>query len=192
VIGDSGAGKSTLLAALAGLIRPESGLIAVGDSVWLDTGRGIDRPGHLRRLAMVFQNPALFPHLTALGNVEFALARELSRRERRRRAAALLDQMRVGHLGHRRPHNLSGGEAQRVGLARALARSPQLVLLDEPFSALDRRLRRTLAEEVRDHVRSLGVPVLFVTHNLEEARALGDRALLVEDGVVRSTAFPLP
>jgi molybdate transport system ATP-binding protein len=185
VLGPSGAGKSTLLSALAGLTPPDEGTITVGDEVWLDTERGLERPSHQRSLAMVFQKSSLFPHLTALGNVTFALDRALSRARRREQAMALLQQMRVAHLAHRYPRHLSGGEVQRVTLARALARTPRLVLLDEPFSALDRQLRLALAEEVLGHLKRFQVPILFVTHSLDEAIQHGQSALLVTDGEAR-------
>ncbi|WP_428261406.1 ATP-binding cassette domain-containing protein [Haliangium sp.] len=187
IVGASGAGKSTLLSIVAGLIRPENGRVVVGNEVWLDTGRRIERASHLRQLAMAFQTAALFPHMTALGNVEFALCRRIPRRQRRARALELLDQMKVAHLADRYTRHISGGEAQRVSLARALARSPRVVLLDEPFSALDPHLRLTLASEVCAHLSKMNVPVLFVTHDLEEARLHGERTLVVEDGGARVT-----
>jgi molybdate transport system ATP-binding protein len=188
VIGPSGAGKSTLLALIAGLLQPDEGRISIGGEVWLDTKQRVEVPSHKRALAMVFQNAALFPHMTALGNVEFALDRSRSRKQRREQAMALLHQMKVEHLAHRYPSHISGGEAQRVSLARALARSPRLVLLDEPFSALDRQLRLTLAAEVCEHLMALGVPVLFITHHQEEALLYGKNALLVTNGAVQFQA----
>jgi molybdate transport system ATP-binding protein len=184
IVGSSGAGKSTLLAAIAGLIRPDEGRISMGGEVWLDTARGVEIPSHQRALAMVFQNAALFPHMTALGNVEFALDRSLSRAQRREQALELLRQMKVGHLAHSYPSNISGGEAQRVGLARALGRSPKLVLLDEPFSALDKTLRTLLAAETFEYLLTRDVPVLFVTHHLEEALLYSKSALVVTEGAV--------
>lgn len=185
VLGASGAGKSTLLAAVAGLIQPDEGRISIGGEVWLDTQRRVRVPSHKRSLAMVFQSAALFPHMTALGNVEFALDGALSRAQRRERAMALLEQMKVGHLAQRYPSQISGGEAQRVSLARALARSPRLVLLDEPFSALDRQLRTLLAAEVSESLGRLGVPVLFITHHQEEALLYAGNALVVTKGTVQ-------
>jgi molybdate transport system ATP-binding protein len=189
VMGPSGAGKSTILAVLAGLIRPDAGRVALGDDVWLDRARGVEVAVHDRRLAYVFQGLALFPHLTALGNVAYGLA-DVAGPARRVRARALLDRMGVGHLAGRRPRTFSGGEAQRVALARALARAPRLVLLDEPFSALDRELRAQLTALVRELVSELGVPLVHVTHSVAEARQLADQVVRIERGkiVARGTA----
>jgi molybdate transport system ATP-binding protein len=187
LFGPSGSGKSTTLAAIAGLVRPKSGRIALGDDVWFDASARVDRPVHERHVAFVFQSLALFPHMTALGNVVYGMERTLSDSERHARAIALLGRLRVGHLVDRRPETFSGGEAQRVALARAFAIKPRIVLLDEPFSAMDRDLRNDLVTDVRAFVGELGVPMVHVTHHRGEARALGDRAVLVERGrVVRS------
>jgi molybdate transport system ATP-binding protein len=183
VMGPSGAGKSTILAALAGLAQPQTGRIALGDEVWLDRRRGIDVPVHARRLAYVFQSLALFPHMSAIGNVAYGM-HDVARRERPARAQALLDRVGVGHLARRRPRTYSGGEAQRVALARALARSPKLVLLDEPFSALDRGRRAELTALVRELVAELGVPLVHVTHSVAEARLLADQVVRIERGKV--------
>jgi molybdate transport system ATP-binding protein len=183
VMGPSGAGKSTILAVLAGLALPDAGRIALGDEVWLDRARGIDVPVHARRLAYVFQGLALFPHMSALGNVAYAM-HELARADRHARAHALLERVGVGHLARRRPRTFSGGEAQRVALARALARSPRLMLLDEPFSALDRELRAQLTALVRELVAELGVPLVHVTHSIAEARLLADQVVRIERGKV--------
>ena len=183
VMGPSGAGKSSILAAIAGLVVPDAGRVALGDEVWLDRARGVDVPVHDRRLAYVLQGLALFPHLTALGNVAYGMP-ELGKPERRARAQALLDRVGVGHLAGRRPRTFSGGEAQRVALARALARAPRLMLLDEPFSALDRELRAQLAALVRELVAELGVPLIHVTHSVSEARLLADQVVQIERGKV--------
>ena len=190
VLGPSGAGKSTLLAAIAGLIHPDAGRIALGDDVWFDAGRRVDLPAHLRRVAYVFQSLALFPHLDAIGNVCYGMARDQPRAARRDRAGALLAKLSVGHLAHRRPRTYSGGEAQRVALARALAMDPQVILLDEPFSALDRSLRVQLAGLVRGLVDELGVPMVHVTHSIGEARALADRVVRIEHGKVIAEGTP--
>ena len=183
VMGPSGAGKSTILAVLAGLALPDAGRIALGGEVWLDRARGIDVPVHARRLAYVFQGLALFPHMSALGNVAYGM-HDVARADRNARAQRLLDRVGVGHLARRRPRTFSGGEAQRVALARALARSPKLVLLDEPFSSLDRELRAQLTALVRELVAEIGVPLVHVTHSVAEARLLGDQIVQIERGKV--------
>jgi molybdate transport system ATP-binding protein len=185
LFGPSGSGKSTTLACIAGLTRPTSGRIALGGETWFDADARIDVPVHRRRVAFVFQSLALFPHMTAAQNVAYGIDRAIEREGRRARAAALLERLRVRHLADRRPATFSGGEAQRVALARALATRPRVVLLDEPFSALDRDLRRDLVADVKQFVRELNVPVLFVTHQRGEARALGERLVLLEHGRVR-------
>jgi molybdate transport system ATP-binding protein len=183
LMGPSGSGKSTILAALAGLALPDAGRIALGDEVWLDRAGGIEVPVHARRLAYVFQGLALFPHMTALGNVVYGM-QDVARHQRLARAQALLHRVGVGHLARRRPRTYSGGEAQRVALARALARSPKLVLLDEPFSALDRVLRAQLTALVRELVVELAVPLVHVTHSVAEARLLADQVVRLERGKV--------
>jgi molybdate transport system ATP-binding protein len=184
LFGPSGSGKSTTLAAIAGLERPASGRITLGKDVWFDRSERIDVPVHRRRVAFVFQSLALFPHMSALANVGYGMDPSLDRDARDERARTLLDRLRAGHLADRRPATFSGGEAQRVALARALATSPRLILLDEPFSALDRELRVELIADLRDLVRELEVPVLFVTHHRAEARALGERVVMLEKGRV--------
>jgi len=185
LFGPSGSGKSTILAAIAGLLRPARGRVALGDDVWLDTAAGIDRPIHRRHVAFVFQTLALFPHLSAIDNVTYGMDRaRATRASRRARALTLLTRLRVGHLAARTPSTFSGGEAQRVALARAFAMDPRIVLFDEPFSALDRELRRDLASDLRAFVDELGVPMIHVTHHRNEARALGDRVILLQKGRV--------
>jgi molybdate transport system ATP-binding protein len=190
VVGPSGAGKSTLLGVIAGLVVPTSGRVALGGDVWFDAASGAATPVHRRRVAYVFQRLALFPHLDAVGNVTFGMDRSLPRAERRDRARALLERVGASHLARRRPATFSGGEAQRVALARALAMSPRVVLLDEPFSALDRDLKIQLAALVRDLVDDLDVPLVYVTHSLGEARALADRAVRLEHGKVVAQGTP--
>jgi len=190
VMGPSGSGKSTILALLAGLAVPDLGRIALGNQVWLDREKGIDVPTHKRHLAYVFQGLALFPHMTAIQNVMYGMPREQPRTERHDRARQLLSKVGVGHLGSRRPRTFSGGEAQRVALARAIARSPQLVLLDEPFSALDRDLRKQLVDLVRSLVAELAVPIVHVTHSVAEARMLGDQIVRIEKGTIVARGNP--
>ena len=187
LFGPSGSGKSTILAAVAGLVRPASGRVARGDDVWLDTDAGIDRPIHRRKVAFVFQTLALFPHLSAVDNVIYGMDRSATAAARRARAEELLARLRVGHLAARKPSTFSGGEAQRVALARAFAMDPRIVLFDEPFSAMDRELRRDLAADLRAFVGELGVPMIHVTHHRNEARALGDRVILLQKGRVAAT-----
>ena len=187
LFGRSGSGKSSTLAAIAGLSRPVAGRIALGDTAWFDADAGVDVAVHRRRVAYVFQSLALFPHMTGAQNVAYGMPPEASRRDRRARALSLLERLHVGALADRKPATFSGGEAQRVALARALATEPRVILLDEPFSALDRDLRIELIAELRDSLRGLGVPVLFVTHHRQEARALGDRLVVLDAGRVVRT-----
>ena len=188
LFGPSGAGKSTALQCIAGLVRPDDGKVALGDDVWFDARTGTDRPVHKRGIAYVFQSLALFPHMTALQNVEYGVDVE-GRKNGARRAHALemLGRMKVAHLADRRPATFSGGEAQRVALARAFAMSPRVVLLDESFSAMDRELRRELAGDLRRFVDETRLPVVVVTHMRNEARTLGDRVVLMKDGRVERT-----
>ena len=190
LFGPSGSGKSTILSAIAGLSRPDAGRIALGDDVWFDSSRGIDRPIHRRAVAFVFQSLALFPHMSARLNVEYGIDRSVPRRERARQALVMLERMKVLHVAERRPATLSGGEAQRVALARAFATSPRIALLDEPFSALDRELRRELCADVHGAVSELGIPAIMVTHHRNEARRMGDRVLLLGEGRVRAEGPP--
>ena len=186
LFGPSGSGKSTTLAAIAGLARPESGRIALGRTTWFDAERGVDIPPEARRISLVLQSLALFPHLTGLGNVEYGIDRGVPRRKRQERARAMLDRMKVGHLAERRPRTFSGGEAQRVALARAFARDPGVVLLDEAFSAMDRELRYALGADVQALVSELHIPTVVVTHHRMEARAIGERAVLLREGRVEA------
>jgi|CZKU01.1.fsa_nt_gi molybdate transport system ATP-binding protein len=190
VSGPSGSGKSTLLAAIAGFVRPTRGRIALGGEIWFEGDRRLDLAPQRRRVAMVFQSLALFPHLTAAQNVAYGASRSLDRAARRALAGTLLERLRVAHVAERKPATFSGGEAQRVALARALAMRPRVVLLDEPFSALDPALRRDLTADVRALLTALFVPVVLVTHQPEEAGAPGDRVLTLEAGrITKSGSF---
>lgn len=184
LFGPSGAGKSTTLAAIAGLVRPSAGRVALGGDTWFDAERGIDVAPERRQVSLVFQSLALFPHLTALANVEYGIDRAVPKDERRRLSLAMLERMKVGHVAERKPGTYSGGEAQRVALARAFARSPRIVLLDEAFSAMDRELRYALGADVRALVDELRIPAILVTHHRMEARSVGERAVLLRDGRV--------
>jgi molybdate transport system ATP-binding protein len=182
LFGPSGSGKSTILQCIAGIEVPDRGRIALGEDVWFDSEKRLDRPVHRRHVAYLFQSLALFPHMTALDNVEYGIDRAIKRPDRRERARGLLARVGVSHLAERKPRTFSGGEAQRVALARALAVEPKLILLDEPFSALDRDLRAQLSREVRSLVDELAIPTLQVTHHHGEARAMGDRMIVLADG----------
>jgi molybdate transport system ATP-binding protein len=185
--GPSGSGKSTTLQAIAGLLRPDAGSIALGDDTWFDADKGVDRPPHVRGVAYVFQSLALFPHLSAERNVVYGMDRAVPAAERRARAVEMLTRWKVAHLADRKPPTFSGGEAQRVALARAFAMRPRVLLLDEPFSAMDHELRSALVGEVRAFVDELKIPAIHVTHHRNEARALGDRAVLIAEGRIVAT-----
>jgi sulfonate transport system ATP-binding protein len=177
LIGASGCGKSTLLNLVAGLDKPTGGEISVGG-----------------RVALMFQEPGLFPWLSAAGNVELALrARGLGRAERKRRAAELLDVVHLGGFGGKQPHELSGGMRQRVALARALAQDADVLLMDEPFGALDAMTRDFLHDELDRVCAGRNLTVLFVTHNVREAVRLGDRVILLSSRPGRIIAeYPVP
>ncbi|MGI9093115.1 MAG: ABC transporter ATP-binding protein [Mycobacteriales bacterium] len=189
VLGESGAGKSTLLAAVAGLVP-----LAAGE-IWLSgrqvAGPGRDVPPEHRAVGMVFQQYALWPHLCALDTVAYPMRRAgQARPAARARAAALLDQLGVGHLAHRRPAELSGGEQQRVGLARALARDAAVYLFDEPTAHLDPQQRLAFQAEVRRRQRAAGAAALYATHDAGEALALADRVAVLVGGHLAQLAPP--
>ena len=181
--GPSGAGKTSALRVAAGLLRPAEGRVEANGEIWLDTARGIDVPADRRRCGYVFQDYALFPHLSAWQNVAYPL-RGLSRHERRSRALDLLERFGLAARAEARPRTLSGGERQRVALARALARSPEVLLLDEPLSALDARTRAGAARELAAVLRESDAPALLVTHDFAEAAQLGDRVGIIDKGEV--------
>ena len=183
VFGPSGAGKTTLLDCLAGLQRPDEGWVELGDRVLFDAKRGINLPPRRRRIGYVFQNYALFPHLTVRDNVAYGMRRHRSPDGRYRPAVAeVLETLRLAHLQDRYPAQLSGGEQQRVALARALLSEPDLLLLDEPWSALDEETRAAVRAEVLDLQRRWQIPFILVTHDREEAETLSDRILHLERG----------
>jgi molybdate transport system ATP-binding protein len=189
LVGPSGSGKSTILRTLAGIYAPHAGTIAVGGETWLDTARGIALPARLRSAGFVFQHYALFPHLTAEENVMQAMG-HLPSAERRERARRLLARTNLSGLEDRRPARLSGGQQQRVAVARALARDPKVLLLDEPFSAVDQVTREKLHEELATLRRELRIPIVLVTHALDEAMALADRMSILHRGATLQAGLP--
>jgi molybdate transport system ATP-binding protein len=181
LFGPSGSGKTTILRSIAGLYSPQVGLITMGTDTWLDAAAGVNVPVHRRQVGFVFQDYALFPHLTALGNVMTALGHRV-RDERRARAVELLKLVHLEDRVDRRPSALSGGERQRVAVARALAREPRVLLLDEPFAAVDRSLRRTLHSEIDDIRRSFDIPIVLVTHDFEDVVRLATEIVILQSG----------
>ena len=181
IFGPSGSGKTTILRTVAGLQTPAEGLVRAGADTWLDTTARVSVPVHHRAVGFVFQDYALFPHLTAVGNVMTALG-HLPRGARRLRAEALLAQVHLARHLDRRPAALSGGERQRVALARALAREPAVLLLDEPFAAVDRAVRRHLQDEIDQIRRSLDIPLILVTHDFDDVLRLASHLLLLDQG----------
>jgi molybdate transport system ATP-binding protein len=176
LVGPSGAGKTTVLRAIAGLRRPDRGRIALGERAWFDAAAKVDLAPEQRSVGLVFQEYALFPHLTVRGNVGFGGAG---------RVDELLERFGIGRLAGEKPATLSGGERQRVALARALARDPAVLLLDEPLSALDAHTRAAVRAELQDLLGELALPTLIVTHDFGDAAALADRIGVVIDGRLR-------
>jgi molybdate transport system ATP-binding protein len=181
IFGPSGSGKTTILRSIAGLYRPGHASVRSNGITWTDTASRTFVPPHLRAVGFVFQEYALFPHLTAEGNVAAALG-HVPHADRRSRAAQLLESVRLGGKANRRPQELSGGERQRVALARALAREPAVLILDEPFAAVDRQVRRSLQDEVNVLRRSLDLPMILVTHDFDDVVRLATHVLLLEGG----------
>ena len=180
LVGPSGAGKTSVLRAIAGLARPARGRVTCSGDVWFDSEGGIDRRPEERSVGFVFQEYALFPHLSVEQNVVFGGGR----------ADGLLRRLRIEHLARVKPSQLSGGERQRVAIARALARGPRVLLLDEPMAALDPHTRGKVRAELHDLLRELALPALLVTHDFEDAAALADRVGVLVDGRLRQLGAP--
>jgi molybdate transport system ATP-binding protein len=189
IVGPSGSGKSTTLRAIAGLDTPQSGRIVCNGVTWLDTGSDINIAARRRQVGLVFQSYALFPHLTTLENILEAL-QDRPPAGREDEARELLARIRLDGLEERLPRQLSGGQQQRVAVARALARRPDVLLLDEPFSAVDRVTRQRLQRELAELRHDLPMPVLLVTHDLDEAARLADRICVIHRGRSLQTASP--
>jgi len=181
ILGPSGSGKTMLLRCIAGLERPDHGRIVLDDRVLFDSERRVRVPARSRRLVLLFQHYALFPHRTASQNIAFGV-RNLSRVDREKRVAAVVRRTQVAGLEHRYPRELSGGEQQRVALARALAIEPGALLLDEPLSALDAHLRSQIEAQLQETFAEYQRPTLLVTHNIEEAYRLCDQLLVLSRG----------
>jgi ABC-type sulfate/molybdate transport systems ATPase subunit len=181
LVGPSGAGKTTVLRVVAGLLRPRAGRVALDDDVWLDTGAGVCLDPDRRSVGLVFQEYALFPHLSVEANVRFG---------GRGRASELMERFRIAHLAAARPAELSGGERQRVALARALSRDPAVLLLDEPMAALDAHTRAGVRAELQELLRGLGLPTILVTHDFEDAAALADSVGVIAEGRLLQIGAP--
>lgn len=181
LVGPSGSGKTTVLRAIAGLRRPDRGRIAASGRAWLDTAAGVDLPPERRSVGLVFQEYALFPHLSVRANVAFG---------GRERVDELLARFGIGHLADARPGVISGGERQRVALARALARDPAVLLLDEPLSALDAHTRAVVRAELGEVLAEVALPALLVTHDFRDAAALAHRVGVIVDGRLRQVGTP--
>ena len=190
LFGPSGAGKSTLLDCLSGLVRPDSGRIAVGESVLFDSDLRIDVRPQKRRIAYVFQSLALFPHLSVEQNIEYGL-RDVPDQDRRRRVEEILEAFGVENLRKRKPAQISGGERQRTALARSLVTEPRLLLLDEPLTGLDAELKTAIVEDLRAWNAAKRIPILYVTHSREEVDALGERVIAIDNGRVLSHGVPM-
>jgi molybdate transport system ATP-binding protein len=189
LFGASGSGKSTVLRCLAGLTRPDSGRIAIDDRVLFDSVAHVDVPARDRHIGYVFQQLALFPHLTAAENIAYGLSR-LPAAERQGRLNAIADAFHIRGILDRKPAQTSGGERQRTALARALVTMPSLLLLDEPLSALDHAIQSRIMDDLRRWNEAHRIPVVYVTHNHREVFALGERVIVLEHGRVIAVGSP--
>jgi molybdate transport system ATP-binding protein len=181
LVGPSGAGKTSVLRSVAGLVRPTAGRIALGPDVWLDAEHNVFRSPDERRVGLVFQEYALFPHMTVRKNIAYG---------GRERVDEYLERFRISHLAEAKPAELSGGERQRVALARALARDPGVLLLDEPLSALDAHTKATVRGELQELLREFQLPTLLVTHDYEDAASLADNVGVIIDGRLHQYGSP--
>lgn len=189
LVGPSGSGKTTILRAIAGLYHPENGNIICQQEVWQNSDQQFFLPAHQRHVGLVFQNYALFPHMTVLKNIQQALS-DIPKQQRHSQALDLLKKVHLEGLEYRYPKTLSGGQQQRVAVARALARNPKVLLLDEPFSAVDQVTRRKLYRELLALREKLAMPMIIVTHDLEESTLLADRIAILHKGQVLQTGTP--
>ena len=191
LLGPSGSGKTTLLRAVAGLETPSAGSIRIGEKVVFDGAAKVDVPAEGRNLGLVFQSYALWPHKTVFDNVAYGLKlRKVSGTDASTRVRSALEQLSLGHLGERYPHQLSGGQQQRVALARALVYNPPVILLDEPLSNLDAKLREEARAWLRELIVKLQLSALCVTHDQGESLAMSDRILLLNEGRIEQQGTP--
>lgn len=191
LLGPSGSGKTTLLRAVAGLESPKTGTITLGERAIFDGSKGLEVPAEQRNLGLVFQSYALWPHKTVFDNVAYGLKlRKLGSSEINDKVKDVLGQLGLGHLGERFPHQLSGGQQQRVAIARALVYNPPVILLDEPLSNLDAKLREEARAFLRELIVRLNLSALMVTHDQGEAMAISDRILLLNNGVIEQQGTP--
>jgi len=191
LLGPSGSGKTTLLRAVAGLEVPHAGVIRIGERVVFDGAAGVALPAEKRNLGLVFQSYALWPHRTVYQNVAYGLKlRKIGGADAKARVEKVLDQLGLAHLAQRFPHQLSGGQQQRVAIARALVYNPPVILLDEPLSNLDAKLREEARAFLRELIVRLGLSALVVTHDQSEAMAMSDRILLLNNGVIEQQGTP--
>jgi len=189
LLGTSGCGKTTLLNCIAGLLAPDSGRIALGSRPLFDSASRVNVPVAERHLGYLFQNLALFPHLTIEQNIHYGIAK-LPAAERRERTSALLESFRIAHLLKSKPNRISGGERQRAALARSLVTDPSFLLLDEPLSALDQATKATIIDDLRAWNATHRIPILYVTHSPEEAFALGEHVVVLDAGRVVASGMP--
>src|SRR5262249_17170425 len=180
LFGHSGSGKTTVLQCIAGLLAPDSGSISIAGETLYDSARGLDNPAQTRRVGYVFQDLALFPHMSVARNVAFGV--RVNGTEKPQVVHSVLERFRIASLANHRPAEISGGERQRVALARALVTQPRILLLDEPFSGLDDELKQGIIADLKQWLADNAIPALLVTHDREEASALGDRVLLLKTG----------
>jgi len=185
LFGESGAGKTTLLRILAGLTNPDRGAIRFGNKLWFDSEKQINLPPQMRNIGLMFQDYALFPNMSVEQNIQFAQAQK-----DQQKVLELIELFGLTELRRRKPVNLSGGQKQRVALARALARNPQLLLLDEPLSALDAEMRAALQDEIKKAHLLLGTTTLMVSHDLGEVFRLASRVLYIENGLITRYGKP--
>jgi len=189
LFGPSGAGKSTLLDCIAGLTRPDTGRIAVNGDLLFDSAKKINVPPQHRQISYVFQSLALFPHLTAEENVAYGLS-DLAEQERQARVSEILQMFRVEKLRTRKPREISGGEQQRIALARSLVTLPRVLLLDEPLTGLDAELKASIIDDLRAWNAAQKIPILYVTHSRDEVDALGERVIALMHGKIVSEGTP--